>query len=116
MLCAEPDDVMVSVDFDTIEIRVLADLSGDVTLIQRMHDDYDVHGELAKEVGIDRQAAKIGNFAMLYGASPVSIAQQTGMDEEQAIGLRQAWAELYPNVSAAMQDWVLEAEELQSWR
>ena len=109
LIWAGPGRIMASVDFNTIEVRVLADLSKDQKLIDRMLEGADVHGELAAEVGIPRQAAKVGNFAMLYGASQTSIARQTGMDVEQAVGLKQAWSDLYPQAAQAMENWTEDA-------
>ena len=109
ILCAEKGERVASIDFSNMEVRVIADMARDVLLRDQLLDGYDVHGGLAEQVGIERQLAKIGIFALLYGASDRAIAKQTGMSRAQADQLRSAWEKSYPDVFKASRRWTSEA-------
>ena len=105
MLRAEEDESIASIDFSNMEVRVIANLAGDKKLAKQLRKGVDIHGRLAEAVGIDRQLAKIGVFALLYGASDRSIASQTGMSIREARQLRSAWETEYPRVFTASNEW-----------
>jgi DNA polymerase-1 len=67
---------MISADYSQIELRILAHLSGDPTLIEAFQKDEDIHARTASEVfGLApdhitpqmRREAKVINFGIIYG-------------------------------------------------
>lgn len=81
LLMADYREVIGAMDFDGMELRVVADLAGDKRLRKKLMTGADIHGEVALEIygtsytPRDRNKAKIGVFSMLYGASDSSIAR-----------------------------------------
>lgn len=85
----EKDWIMVSADYSQIELRILAHLSQDSTLVKAFQEDEDIHARTASEVfGIPldqvnstmRRQAKVINFGILYGMSAYGLSQQLGTE------------------------------------
>jgi DNA polymerase-1 len=82
--------VLLAADYSQVELRVLAHLSGDPTLIATFLADRDVHEETARLVfgegaGQDaRRRAKIINFSIIYGTSAFSLARELGTSSAEA--------------------------------
>ena len=101
---ADPGKVVVSADFDQVEIRVAAALSGDEALLEVIRSGKSVHDVTARRVFGDdftpeqRQQSKTANFAILYGAGVPRVAKQLGISESLARQLVQAWRESYPGL------------------
>jgi DNA polymerase-1 len=87
-----PDDghVLLAADYSQVELRVLAHLSGDQTLIETFLADRDVHEETARLVFGEaageeaRRRAKIINFSIIYGTSAFSLARELGTSSAEA--------------------------------
>jgi DNA polymerase I len=87
-----PDEghVLLTADYSQVELRVLAHLSGDETLIATFLEDRDVHDETARLVFGDahgeeaRRRAKIINFSIIYGTSAFSLAREVGTSTAEA--------------------------------
>jgi DNA polymerase-1 len=90
VLTAEPGHVLVPADFDTVEWRVAAALSGDKELTARIKAGTDLHAALATKLfgpdytEGDRELAKTISFQVLYGAGPNGIAKDTGLNRREA--------------------------------
>ncbi|MEJ2068287.1 MAG: DNA polymerase, partial [Deltaproteobacteria bacterium] len=78
---------MISADYSQIELRILAHLSGDTTLIKAFQKDEDIHARTASEIfGLApdqvtpqmRREAKVINFGIIYGMSPYGLANELG--------------------------------------
>ncbi len=117
LLMADWGHVLGSVDYDGIELRTAAELAGDKRLRKRLMGGADIHGELAEQIygpnytPRERNAAKSGIFALLYGAGDSTVHAHSGMETvEEAQALRAAWRELYPAVAKASDSWTAEAE------
>ncbi len=85
---ADPDCFLISADYSQIELRVLAHLSGDETLITAFASDEDIHARTASDVfGVFpemvntdmRRQAKVINFGILYGMSAFGLAKELGV-------------------------------------
>jgi DNA polymerase-1 len=82
--------VLLAADYSQVELRVLAHLSGDPTLIETFLADRDIHEETARLVfgegaGEDaRRRAKIINFSIIYGTSAFSLARELGTSTAEA--------------------------------
>lgn len=108
---ARPDLVLVCADYASIEVRTLAELSGDEKL---RHDCIygDPHAEVAamitghpveryagdrtEEADKERSAAKATTFGILYGSSAVGLAGRLRVSMEEAEGYIEGWAARYP--------------------
>jgi DNA polymerase-1 len=86
----DPGHVLLTADYSQVELRILAHLSGDPTLIETFLADRDVHEETARLVfgeaaGEDaRRRAKIINFSIIYGTSAFSLARELGTSSAEA--------------------------------
>ncbi len=89
----EGDRVFVSADYSQFELRLAAVLAEDKTLINDFNADADIHTKTASEAyGIpmdevtkmQRRAAKVINFGVLYGMSPHGLSAATGMSFTEA--------------------------------
>ncbi|WP_366924528.1 DNA polymerase I [Metallumcola ferriviriculae] len=87
------DRVLLAADYSQIELRVLAHISGDNTLMQAFHNGEDIHTRTAAEVfdvSIDavtremRRSAKAVNFGIVYGISDFGLAQDLGISRKKA--------------------------------
>jgi DNA polymerase-1 len=82
--------VLLAADYSQVELRVLAHLSGDPTLIETFLSARDVHEETARLVFGDaageeaRRRAKIINFSIIYGTSAFSLARELGTSSAEA--------------------------------
>ncbi len=90
---AEKGNVLISADYSQIELRVMAHLSADQTLIDSFLKNEDIHARTASEVfdvPMDkmtkdiRNRAKAINYGINYGQSPFGLAQLLGIDQKEA--------------------------------
>jgi DNA polymerase-1 len=104
---AEPGFVLVSADYSQIELRVLAHLSGDETLIAAFERGDDIHDQTALKVfGADsplsahelRRRAKIINYALLYGKTAFTLAKDIGVPQAAAQAFIDAYFAGFPRV------------------
>jgi len=84
---------MISADYSQIELRILAHLSGDTTLIEAFQKDEDIHAMTASEIfdlapdkvtSEMRREAKVINFGIIYGMSPYGLANELGVEPKVA--------------------------------
>ena len=104
---AEPGQVLVSADYSQIELRVLAHLSEDETLIAAFERGDDIHDQTAAKVfgtssGLDphelRRRAKIVNYALLYGKTAFTLAKDIGVTQQAAQQFIDAYFAGFPRV------------------
>jgi DNA polymerase-1 len=100
---ADPGQVMVSVDYQAQELRVLAALSGDPVMKQAFETDADLHQITADASGVDRKVGKMVNFAYVYGSGPRNIAEQAGIDVDTAKRVIAGFEKSYPKVKELSQ-------------
>ena len=90
---AEEGFILLSADYSQVELRILAHLSGDESLINAFKNDEDIHIHTAAEIfGLDqdiinqqmRRMAKVINFGIIYGMSSYGLAQNLGIEREEA--------------------------------
>ena len=112
-VAADADHRLVSADYSQIELRMMAALSGDETMIDAFRHDADIHAATAARVyGIDekdvtreqRSHCKQVSFGIIYGISAFGLAQRLGIARHQADGLIKAYFEMFPGVRRFMDE------------
>ncbi|HEY4694817.1 MAG TPA: DNA polymerase I [Candidatus Nanoarchaeia archaeon] len=98
---------LISADYNQIELRVMAHLSGDKNLTEIFKRGEDIHTRTAAEIlnkkpeGVtkdDRRLAKVVNFGIMYGISPFGLARQLKIDREAAKAIIDRYFEEFPGV------------------
>src|SRR5215207_8133048 len=104
---AEPGHVLISADYSQIELRVLAHLSDEQTLIDAFSRNEDIHDRTAAKVfgGVSglsahelRRRAKIINYALLYGKQAFTLAKDIGVSRQEAQEFIDAYFAGFPSV------------------
>ena len=112
---------LVAADYSQIELRIMAHLSGDASLVRAFAEDRDVHQATAAEVfGIEldrvsvdqRRSAKAINFGLMYGMSAFGLARQLGIGRGDAQKYMDLYFERYPGVKRYMEETRRQAREL----
>ena len=100
-------DALLSADYSQIELRILAHMSGDATLIDAFRSGQDVHARTASEVfgvpiaevtGEQRRRAKAVNFGIVYGLSDFGLARDLGISRKEAAGYIECYFARYHGV------------------
>lgn len=108
---AEEGKCLLAADYSQIELRIMAHLSQDKTLLKAFIDEVDVHKATAAEVfGVpldkveneQRRAAKAINFGLIYGMSAFGLAKQLGIGRYEAQDYVNLYFERYPDVKNYM--------------
>ena len=108
---APPGHKILAADYSQIELRIMAHLSSDQTLLDAFAHDVDVHRVTAAEVfGIDqeqvgpeeRRRAKAINFGLIYGMSAFGLGKQLGIERGEAQRYIDLYFERYPGVKNFM--------------
>jgi DNA polymerase-1 len=117
---APPGHLLVAADYSQIELRIMAHLSGDASLLQAFAEDRDVHQATAAEVfgaplaavtADQRRAAKAINFGLIYGMSAFGLARQLGIGRSEAQKYVDLYFERYPGVKRYMDETKQKARE-----
>ena len=105
--------VIASADYSQIELRIMAHLSGDHSLLHAFHAGLDVHRATAAEVfGVEvdqvtseqRRYAKVINFGLIYGMSSFGLAKNLGIETKAAAAYIDKYFQRYPGVKQYMDD------------
>jgi len=108
---APPGYKIVSADYSQIELRIMAHLSGDKSLIDTFKHGLDVHRATAAEVfGVtldqvteeQRRHSKAINFGLIYGMSAFGLAKQIDSDRATAEHYIETYFQRFPGVKAYM--------------
>jgi DNA polymerase-1 len=98
---------LLAADYSQIDLRALAHLSQDKSLLEAFRRDEDIHSATAAQVfGVEpskvtpdmRRVAKTVNFGVIYGMSEYGLEQATGLSREEAAQFIAAYFEKYPGV------------------
>ncbi|GHV30540.1 DNA polymerase [Clostridia bacterium] len=116
---AEPGCVLADADYSQIELRVLAEISQDETLINSFRSDEDVHRITASEIfdvplgevtAQMRMDAKTVNFGIIYGIGPVALAEGLSVSTVQAAQYIKSFFAKFPKVEEYLTQTVSFAE------
>lgn len=111
-------DALLSADYSQIELRILAHMSGDETLIDAFLQGQDIHARTASEVfgvplaevtSAQRRSAKAVNFGIVYGLSDYGLSQDLGISRKEAAGYIERYFERYHGVRAFLDRVVADA-------
>ena len=117
---ARPGWMLVDADYSQIELRVLAHMSGDPTMIEAFCRGQDIHARTAAEVaGVPmeavtpqmRSAAKAVNFGIVYGISDFTLAKNISVSRQEARDFIERYFARYPGVKHYMDRAVETAKE-----
>lgn len=106
---ARDDHTLVMIDFDQIEMRGLASVSGDEAMIRAFHEPGDFFVNLAAQLFDEpdfeksdprRQLVKNGGYAKIYGAGIAKFAKTASIDEVSAKTFLDAFDAKFPGVRA----------------
>ncbi|MGF1742553.1 DNA polymerase I [Vibrio profundum] len=104
---------ILAVDYSQIELRIMAHLSGDESLLQAFQQGKDIHTATAAEIlSVDieavtseqRRRAKAVNFGLIYGMSAFGLSKQLGIPRGEAQQYMDTYFERYPGVMQYMED------------
>ena len=112
-----PDEgcVLISSDYHQIELRMLADMADEKSLIEAFNSGIDIHTKTAMDVfdkteeevtPADRRSAKTVNFGIVYGISDFGLAEQLGVSRWEAADFIDRYYEKYPGIRTYMKSLV----------
>lgn len=105
---AEDGKKLLGIDYSQIELRVLAELSGDENLVRAYKENMDLHTLTAKKIfrlseeeevsREQRTVAKIVNFSLIYGKTAFGLSKELKISTKEASDYITAYFEQYPHV------------------
>jgi DNA polymerase-1 len=117
---SDPGHLLLSADYSQIELRILAHLSGDETLIETFRKGEDVHERTAREIfgplspippDEQRRIAKMVNYALLYGKTSFTLAKDLGVTRKEADSFIEAYFDRYPSVRGFIERTIADARQ-----
>ena len=112
---------IISADYSQIELRLIAEISGEENMINAFLNGEDIHkSTAAKLFDVDsdhvtktqRSQAKTVNFGIIYGQGAFGLAEQTGLSRTEAKKMIDAYFETYPRLKEYMNEQVEKARKL----
>jgi DNA polymerase I len=119
-VAGEPGWSLLSADYSQVELRILAHLSGDETLLDAFRRDLDVHRATAArifDVPLEqvtselRGRAKAINFGIVYGMGAQRLARDTGLSVADARAFIDGYFAKYPRIKAYLEEQVEHARK-----
>ncbi|MEL7249274.1 MAG: DNA polymerase I [Bacteroidota bacterium] len=116
----DEDHILLAADYSQIELRLIAEISGDEAMLEAFQTGQDIHRATAArvfdtpydEVNRDQRGqAKTVNFAIIYGAGSQNLSQQLGISRAEAKELIETYFSRYPGLKNYMEDTVKYARE-----
>jgi DNA polymerase-1 len=111
---------ILSCDYSQIELRVMAALANDATMIEAFRNHTDIHTITASKVFVVepenvtsdmRRTAKMVNFGIIYGISAFGLSQRLAIPRTEAAAIIEAYFREYPAIRDFMELTVAEARE-----
>ena len=113
-------NLFFSADYSQIELRLVADLSHDKTMLDAFANDHDIHAITAARIyhkpleqvtGDERRKAKTANFGILYGISAFGLAQRLNIPRDEAKMLIEGYYTTFPQVRDYIDSCIAQARE-----
>ncbi len=104
---------LCAIDYSQIELRIMAELSGDQTLIEAFKNGRDIHQETASKIyelpmesitKNQRESAKAINFGIIYGISAFGLSQQLDIPITSAKDFIDSYFRIFPQIHMFMED------------
>jgi len=117
---AESGNILVSLDYSQIELRILAHIAKIDALKQAFHDGLDIHAMTASEmfdVPLDqmtpeiRRQAKAINFGVIYGISGFGLARNLRIPRAEAQGFIDRYFDRFPGIKEYMDETIKFSKE-----
>ena len=117
---SDDDHVLLSADYSQVELRLMAHLSGDESLISAFEHGEDIHAATAARLfgkpldevtSEERRRAKTANFGIIYGISAFGLSQRLEIPRKEAKELIEGYFASYPKVREYMERVVEKAKE-----
>lgn len=112
---------LIAADYSQIELRLIAEISGEENMIKAFQNGEDIHASTASKLfkiplnevtKTQRNQAKNVNFGIIYGQSAFALAEQTGLSRKEAKALIDSYYENYPTLKEFMANQVQKARDL----
>lgn len=112
---------IISADYNQIELRLIANFSGDQNMISDYLSGKDIHSATASKIfekpieeitPNERRVAKSVNFGIIYGISAFGLSQNIHTSTKEAAAFIKKYMEIYPRVKEYGEECVLKAREL----
>lgn len=113
-------NLFFSADYSQIELRLVADLSHDKTMLEAFANDHDIHAITAARIyhkpleqvtGDERRKAKTANFGILYGISAFGLSQRLNIPRDEAKMLIDGYYTTFPQVREYIDRSIAQARE-----
>lgn len=110
-----PDDghVFFSADYSQIELRIVANVSGDEAMVEAFLDGEDIHRATAAKIfhenisdvtADQRRKAKTANFGMIYGISAFGLSERLQIPRSEAKSIIEGYFHTFPGVKTFMEE------------
>ncbi|MNK34721.1 DNA polymerase I [compost metagenome] len=118
---ADEGKKIISADYSQIELRLIAEISGEQNMIAAFQNGEDIHVStaaklfdipLAEVTKTQRGQAKTVNFGIIYGQGAFALAEQTGLSRTEAKKMIDSYYESYPRLKEYMAEQVKKAQDL----
>jgi DNA polymerase-1 len=113
-------NMLLAADYSQVELRLMAEMSGDEGMIEAFQSQQDIHSATAAKVfGISleevdrdqRSKAKMVNFGIIYGISAFGLSQRLGVSRKEAKAMIDEYFAKYPKVKEFMDKSVKDARD-----
>ena len=117
-VASDSEHTLVAADYSQIELRLMAHLSGDASLIDAFRSNKDIHTSTAARLyhksteevtSAERRSAKTANFGIIYGISAFGLAQRLDIPNREAKELIENYFASYPDIKAYMDSAIAKA-------
>lgn len=117
---ASPGRTLLDADYSQIELRILAHLAQDETMLQAFADNIDIHTKTAAEVfgreldevsSLERSRAKAVNFGIVYGISDFGLSRDLKISRAEAKDYIENYLASYPSIRSYMTEIVEKGKE-----
>jgi len=108
---AEKNNILISADYNQVEMRILADLADVKELKKAFKDNQDIHALTASQVfGVPinkvnddyRRKAKAINFGIIYGITQYGLAKQISVSNQEALDFINSYFKKFPEIKDYM--------------
>lgn len=113
--------MFLSADYSQIELRILAHMANDLTMIQSFKNNEDIHSMTAMEIfniqdihqvqPHQRRKAKAVNFGIAYGQSIFGLAQTLDIAHEDAKEIIERYFDRFPKIKLFLENTIMQARE-----